>query len=77
MTHQHATRVANVVIGLAAAGAAYYVLRTPALRRMAWGLATTALVSTLPTWFNRELRQAWADSAKPAERARHRDMMTA
>lgn len=83
MTHQHATRVANVIIGVAAAGAAYYVLRTPSLRRMAWRIAATAVATTLPAWFNRELRDAWTASARAAEPARDRalardrDMMTA
>lgn len=77
MTHQRAIRVANVIMTVAAAGAAYYVLRTPQLRRMAWGVATTALVGTLPTWFNRELGQAWAESASAAAAPRDRDMMTA
>jgi hypothetical protein len=71
MTEQRAVQIANVVIGVAAVGVAYYVLRTPALRRTARQIATTALVTTLPGWFNRELRQAWADSAT------ERDMMSA
>ena len=74
MTQQDATRIANVIIGVAAVGAAWYVVRTPPLRRRAWSLATTALVTTLPAWFERELRQAWAESAAP--RQKPRDMMS-
>lgn len=77
MTHHRAVRVANLIMGVAAAGAAYYILRTPSLRRMAWGVATTAVVSTLPAWFNRELRQAWVESAPVADPPRDRDMMSA
>ena len=77
MTHHRAVRVANLMMGVAAAGAAYYILRTPSLRRMAWGIATTAVVSTLPAWFSRELRQAWVESVPAADASRDRDMMTA
>ena len=41
MTEQTAQRIANVALGAAALGAAYYVVRTPPLRRLALGLAMT------------------------------------
>ena len=63
MTEQTATRIANVVIGAAAIGAAYVVFKTPRLRRFALGLAMTGLSSTLPVWLAREVQQAWGDSA--------------
>jgi hypothetical protein len=63
MTETQARRTANIVLGLAAAGAAYYVLRTPPLRRMALRLAGLALTGTLPVWFSGELQRAWAESA--------------
>ena len=71
MTEDTARTVANLILGAAAVGAAYYVMRTPPLRRLAWRLAATAATGTLPAWFSRELRQAWADTAQP------RDMMRA
>jgi uncharacterized protein (DUF2236 family) len=71
MTEDTARIVANLILGAAAVGAAYYIVRTPPLRRLAWRLAVTAATGTLPAWFTRELRQAWADTARP------RDMMRA
>ena len=40
MTQSSAEKVANVLIGVAAAGPSYYVLKTPRLRRAAWRLAS-------------------------------------
>ncbi len=65
MTEDTARNVANTVMGVAAIGAAYVVLSRPALRRLAWRLALTALTGTLPAWFGREIRRAWAESARP------------
>jgi len=48
MTEQRVEQIANIVITAAALGAAYYVARTPPLRRMAWRLAVTALTGTIP-----------------------------
>jgi hypothetical protein len=64
MTERQAEKVANVVIGIAAAGAAVYILKTPALRRMAWGLARNALAGAGPAWLLGETRRAWDDSAQ-------------
>jgi hypothetical protein len=63
MTEQAANRIANVVIGAAALGLAYAVLRNPKLRRMAVGLAATAAMSQTPEWLRREVQSAWAASA--------------
>lgn len=57
-----ARTLANVIVGAAALGAAVIVLRTPALRRLAFGLARTAVTVTLPVWFAHQVKQAWADS---------------
>jgi hypothetical protein len=48
MTEQTAQKVANVALGAAALGATYVIARTPRLRRMAIGLAMTALTSAIP-----------------------------
>jgi uncharacterized protein (DUF2236 family) len=64
MTEDNARKVANVLLTVAALGAAYYVLKTPPLRRMAWRLAVTALTGTLPAWFGREMQHAWAESGR-------------
>ena len=67
MTEQTARTVANVVVGAAALGAVVVIVRTPALRRLAFGLARTALVTGIPAWLTREVRQAWqASDARPA-----------
>jgi len=38
------------------------VMRTPALRRVAWRLAVTALTGSLPAWVAKEVRHAWSES---------------
>ena len=70
MTEQQAERVANVVIGLAVAGAAYYVLKTPQLRRIAWGLLRTAVAGSGPAWLIAETKRGWdAGSAQTSRQA--------
>jgi hypothetical protein len=64
MTGQTATKIANVALGAAALGAAYLIVRTPPLRRMAIGLAMTALTGAIPTWLAREAQHAWVQSAR-------------
>jgi hypothetical protein len=64
MTEDAARKTANVLMGAAAIGVAYYVLRTPPLRRLAWRLATTALTISLPTWLGNEVREAWVESKR-------------
>lgn len=65
MTENTARTVANVVLGAAAVGAAYVVVTTPPLRRMAWRVAVTALTGTLPGWLMREVQEAWRESGEP------------
>ncbi len=60
MKEETARTVANVVVGAAAVGAAVIILRTPALRRLAFGLARTAIITGIPAWLAREVHQAWA-----------------
>ena len=64
MTEDTARKVANVVLIVAATGAAYYVVKTPPLRRLAWRLGLTALTGTLPAWIGREIQQAWSESGR-------------
>ena len=54
--------IANVVMGAAAIGAAVVIFRTPSLRRLAFGLARTAILTSIPAWLTREVRQAWDES---------------
>jgi hypothetical protein len=64
MTEQTARTIANVALGAAALGAAYYVARTPPLRRMAVRFAMTALTGAIPAWLAREAQQAWVQSGR-------------
>jgi hypothetical protein len=57
-----ARTIANVVVGAAVLGAAVVVLRTPTLRRLAFGLARTAIVTGIPAWLAREVKDAWQAS---------------
>jgi hypothetical protein len=59
MTEAQARKTANVILGVAAVGAAYYILRTPPLRRMAFKLAAVAITGKIPAWFGDEVRRAW------------------
>jgi len=58
--------VANVLMGAAAIGAAVVILRAPSLRRLAFGLARTAIVTGIPAWLSREINRAWKESHPPA-----------
>jgi hypothetical protein len=62
MKEETARTIANVVVGTAAVGAAVIILRTPALRRLTFGLARTAITVGLPAWLSREVRQAWDET---------------
>ena len=62
MKEETARTVANVVLAAVAVGAAVVVLRTPALRRLAFGLARTAITTSIPLWLTHQVRQAWAES---------------
>ena len=64
MTEETAEKLANTLIGAAAVGVAFYVLRTPHLRRVAWRIAVTALTATAPRWLGGEVRRAWAESGR-------------
>jgi hypothetical protein len=64
MTEESANRLANVVLGAAAVGIAYAIWRLPGLRRLAVGLAATAVTSAAPAWLHREVRDAWAASGR-------------
>lgn len=62
MQEETARKIANVVLVTAAVGAAVVILRVPALRRMAFGLAATALTTQLPSWLRQEVTRAWQAS---------------
>jgi hypothetical protein len=64
-----ARTVANVIMATAAIGAAVVVLRTPALRRLAFGLARTAVTTGIPLWLSREIKDAWESSERSSRSA--------
>ena len=64
MTHTTSEKLADVALGAAVMGAAYYILKTPSLRRMAWGFVVIGLTRTLPAWFRDEVRSAWDESGR-------------
>lgn len=64
MTEESARKVANVVLGAAALGAAYVVVSNPPLRRLAWRLAVLGLTRKLPLWVSREVQDAWRESGQ-------------
>jgi len=66
MTQSSAEKFANVVIGAAAVGAAFYVLKTPRLRTLAWQFSVAALTGMMPAWFSREIRAGWEASGQPS-----------
>jgi hypothetical protein len=64
VTDQQAEQLANVVLTVAAVGAAYYIVKTPRLRRIAWGLMTTTLRSRIPAWVKQEVQHAWSEAGR-------------
>jgi uncharacterized protein (DUF2236 family) len=66
MTNDRAEQVANVLLTVAVVGAAYYVARTPPLRRLAWRLMVTAVTGALPAWIGREVQHAWSEAGQRA-----------
>ena len=69
MTQSSAEKIANVVLGVAAIGAAYYIVKTPHLRRMAWRLTVVTIAGTLPAWIRQEIRAGWEASAQTPDTA--------
>ncbi len=64
MTHATAGKLTDLALVAAVAGGAYYVLRTPSRRRLAWRLAVAGLTGTVPAWFRQEIAQAWHESGR-------------
>jgi apolipoprotein N-acyltransferase len=59
MTEEQAENAATVLIGAAAVGVAFFILKTPRLRRMVWQLARTAVAPTASAWLLTEVRRGW------------------
>jgi hypothetical protein len=64
VTSATARTIANVVIVSAGAAAAYVVLTTPPLRRLALRASQVWLGASLPIFLAKEVRKAWVESAR-------------
>jgi hypothetical protein len=66
MTERSARTAANVVLAAAGFAAAYVVLTTPPLRRLAARGLRVWLGASVPVYLANQVRHAWADSARLA-----------
>jgi len=66
MTSAKARVAANVVLASAGVAAAYVVLTTPSLRRLAVRAARLWLGVGVPGYLMAETRKAWLESGRPA-----------
>jgi hypothetical protein len=66
MTEATARTVANVVVVSAGIAAAYVILTTPPLRRLAARGLQMWLGASIPVYLAAEARRAWMESARPA-----------
>jgi hypothetical protein len=66
MTSANARVAANVVLASAGVAAAYVVLTTPSLRRLAFRAARLWLGVGVPGYLVAETRKAWLESGRPA-----------
>jgi hypothetical protein len=65
VTESGARTVANLTVAAAGVAAAYVVVTTPPLRRLAIGGVRLWLGATVPVFLVRQFRQAWMESARP------------
>jgi len=66
MTETTARTVANVVLASAGVAAAYVVITTPPLRRVAVRVVRVWLGASVPLYLLNEARQAWVESGRGA-----------
>ena len=66
MTSTTARTVANVVLVSAGVAAAYVVMTTPPLRRLAYRATRLWLGASVPVFLLDQTRRAWAESARSA-----------
>jgi hypothetical protein len=66
VTERTARTVANVVLLSAGVAAAYVVLTTPPLRRLAVRATRVWLGASVPVYLLAEVRRAWVESARYA-----------
>jgi hypothetical protein len=66
MTDANARTVANVILVSAGVAAAYLVMTTPPLRRVALRAIKLWLGASVPVYLVNEAREAWVESGRPA-----------
>ena len=66
MTSASARTVANVVLVSAGVAAAYVVMTTPPLRRLAFRATRLWLGASVPLYLLGQTRRAWVESARSA-----------
>jgi hypothetical protein len=64
VTSANARTVANVVLASAGVAAAYVIITTPPLRRLALRAARLWLGASIPAYLVDQTRQAWVESAR-------------
>ena len=64
MTEATARTAANVILVSTAAAAAYVLITTPPLRRLAGRAARVYLGASIPVFLARVVREAWVESAR-------------
>ena len=72
MTSANARTVGNVVLISAGVAAAYVVITTPPLRRLLMRGIQVWLGASIPVYMTSQVREAWAQSARPLDRAQGR-----
>jgi hypothetical protein len=66
MTGSSARATANLVLAAAGVAAAYVVITTPSLRRLAARATRLWLGASVPVYLMDEMRRAWIESGRPA-----------
>jgi hypothetical protein len=66
VTEANARTVANVILVSAGVAAAYLVVTTPPLRRVALRITRLWLGATVPLYLVNQARQAWVESSRSA-----------
>ena len=66
MTRENARTVADVVLASAGVAAAYVVLTTPPLRRLAFAGVRLWLGASIPAYLLGQVRRSWMESARTA-----------
>jgi hypothetical protein len=66
MTREQARTAANVILAAAGVVAAYVVVTTPRLRRLAMQATRVWLGASIPVYLVHEARRAWMESGRAA-----------